>query len=65
MSKVYGYLRVSTNEQDSNSQKFDDFLHYHGNYENEGFSMETLIEKKYGKEALDFSLEAFGLKYGK
>ena len=27
--------------------EFDNFLHYkHGNYENEGFSMETLIEKK-------------------
>jgi len=35
--------------------KFDDYLHKkHGQYENEGLSMNTAIIKYYGKPAKDF-----------
>lgn len=44
-------------------QEFDSFLHAKfGDYEKNGFSMETLIEKEYGKESLAFAREAFGLE---
>ena len=50
-----GFMSVATKSLKIDMFKFDDYLHKkHGQYEDQGLSMNTAIVKYYGKPAKDF-----------
>ena len=50
----YGLLTVLSKKICIDIFLFDDYLHQiHGEYEEQGISMEKLIEQKYGNEAVE------------
>lgn len=55
------YMSAFTKKPSLDVIAFDDWLHKkHGNYEDQGLSMHTLIAKEYGEPAAAFAVSLIG-----